>query len=102
MLAFVFIFIKAIYTSISHDYYFAPMYMYMYIQHKARNLLKRVGNLPPPSSLQHSDDYCTACLLLAKAYVDQGKYALAQELCRKVLGQNKSSAQVRSLCGRCV
>ena len=41
----------------------------------------------------------TACLLLAKFYVDQTKYSNAQELCKKCLEQDKSSAQAWDILG---
>ena len=37
--------------------------------------------------------------MLAEVYITSGKYDLAEELCRKCLGANKSCAKVRSTGG---
>jgi tetratricopeptide repeat protein 21B len=66
-------------------------------QHKARNLLKRVGKME--MSDHDGEDFEKANLLLAKFYIDKGKNDLAQELCKKTLVQNKSCSQAWEILG---
>eukprot|EP01039_Chlorochromonas_danica_P002898 gene2898-3163_t len=108
-------------------------------QHKARNLLKRVGKLearpvaegngiggiggsssgktggnssgnnssgnggnsriPPGEDDGSGDDFERANLLLAKFYIDKGRSDQAQEVCKKLLQENKSCSQAWELLG---
>lgn len=58
---------------------------------KARNFLKRIQKMP--YSVKHAENFERAWLLLAQVHIEGGKYDLAQELCRRALKYNKSSAQ---------
>jgi len=66
-------------------------------QHKARNLLKRIGKME--MSLHDGEDFEKANLLLAKFYIDKAKNDLAEELCKKTLVQNKSCSQAWEILG---
>ncbi len=88
---------------------------------KARNYLKRVAKMPfvfemaddfekvaelgSPSPPRHhwplaaTPSPMQGWLMLAEVYITSGKYDLAEELCRKCLGANKSCAKVRSAGG---
>lgn len=66
-------------------------------QHKARNLLKRVGKLE--AHAHDGEDFEKANLLLAKFYIDKGRQDQAQEVCRKLLQQNKSCSQAWEMLG---
>ncbi|RYG69861.1 tetratricopeptide repeat protein [archaeon] len=66
-------------------------------QHKARNLLKRVGKLE--QNEHDGEDFEKANLLLAKFYIDKAKPESAQEVCRKLLLQNKSCSQAWEILG---
>ena len=88
---------------------------------KARNYLKRVAKMPfvfemaddfekvaelgSPSPPRHhwplaaTPSPMQGWLMLAEVYITSGKYDLAEELCRKCLGANKSCAKVRSTGG---
>eukprot|EP00607_Mallomonas_marina_P008435 CAMPEP_0182424556 /NCGR_PEP_ID=MMETSP1167-20130531/10752_1 /TAXON_ID=2988 /ORGANISM="Mallomonas Sp, Strain CCMP3275" /LENGTH=1377 /DNA_ID=CAMNT_0024604441 /DNA_START=94 /DNA_END=4227 /DNA_ORIENTATION=+ len=66
-------------------------------QHKARNLLKRVGNMELTKF--DGEDFEKANLLLAKFYVDKTKNDLAQDLCKRCLAQNKSCSQAWEILG---
>eukprot|EP01041_Mallomonas_annulata_P001871 gene1871-3629_t len=66
-------------------------------QHKARNLLKRVGTME--LAKHDGEDFEKANLLLAKFYVDKSKNDLAQDLCKKCLAQNKSCSQAWEILG---
>lgn len=66
-------------------------------QHKARNLLKRVGGME--LSKADGEDFEKANLLLAKFYVDKTKNDLAQDLCKRCLAQNKSCSQAWEILG---
>eukprot|EP00388_Colpodella_angusta_P034759 GDKK01033763.1.p1 GENE.GDKK01033763.1~~GDKK01033763.1.p1 ORF type:complete len:157 (-),score=34.11 GDKK01033763.1:151-621(-) len=66
-------------------------------QHKARNLLKRVGKMEV--SRHDGEDFEKANLLLAKFYIDKSKNDLAQDLCRKTLLENKSCSQAWEILG---
>lgn len=66
-------------------------------QHKARNLLKRIGKMEV--SKHDGEDFEKANLLLAKFYIDKGSFDKAQEVCRKALLQNKSCAQAWEILG---
>ena len=65
--------------------------------HKATNLLKRVAKM----ERHHHDgeDYVKANLLLAKFFADKSMYDQAQDLCRRALAHNKSSAQAWEILG---
>lgn len=66
-------------------------------QHKARNLLKRVGKLEPCD--HDGEDFEKAHLLLAKFFVDKNNASQAQEVCKRLLQQNKSCSQAWELLG---
>ena len=66
-------------------------------QHKARNLLKRVAQMEIRSV--DGEDFERANLLLAKNYIDKGKYDLAQDLCKRCLAQNKSCSVAWEILG---
>eukprot|EP01038_Epipyxis_sp_PR26KG_P004303 gene4303-6099_t len=66
-------------------------------QHKARNLLKRVGKME--MSNHDGEDFEKANLLLAKFYIDKAKNDLAQELCKRTLVHNKSCSQAWEILG---
>ena len=64
---------------------------------KARNQLKRI------SKLKYDSDYATeferSWLMLADIYISVNKYEFAQELCKKCLTNNKSSAKSWEMLG---
>jgi len=58
---------------------------------KARNQLKRIAKM---NFLQdYADEFVRAWLMLADIYIQAGKYDLAQELCKRCLGFDKSCAR---------
>lgn len=65
---------------------------------KARNQLKRI------SKMKYDPDYSTdferSWLMLADIYITVGKYEFAQELCKKCLSINKSSAKSWEMLGQ--
>lgn len=87
------------------------------LQHKARNLLKRVAKME--MSTRDGEDFTKANLLLAKFYVDkvpfvlfvpnlllswrlfclQSKFDMAQELCKKCLAHDRSCSQAWEILG---
>lgn len=58
---------------------------------KARNLLKRISKMRV--NPQHQMEFERSWLMLAELYIQSGKYDLAQDLCNKCLGVNKSCAK---------
>lgn len=64
---------------------------------KARNFLKRIQKMP--YQVDEAEQFERAWLLLAQVHIEAGKYDLAQELCRKALKFNKSSAQAWEFMG---
>lgn len=58
---------------------------------KAKNQLKRVSKMTLIP--EHAQEFEQAWLMLAQTYINSGKMDLAQELCRKCLSHNKSSAK---------
>lgn len=58
---------------------------------KARNHLKRINKMQVTPDF--ADEFEQAWLMLAQMYINTGKMDFAQELCQKVLANNKSSAK---------
>jgi len=58
---------------------------------KARNHLKRISKMPYNS--EEADEFERAWLMLADIYVQGNKMDLAQDLCKRALGANKSCAK---------
>lgn len=64
---------------------------------KARNQLKRIYKMKV--QLAYSNEFEKAWLMLANIYIGSGKFDLAQDLCRKCLGVNKSCAKAYEMLG---
>lgn len=58
---------------------------------KARNQLKRISKMD--FNLDYADEFVRAWLMLADIYIQAGKYDLAQDLCKRCLGFDKSCAR---------
>ena len=58
---------------------------------KARNNLKRIAKMQYRQDL--ADEFVRAWLILADIYIQSGKYDLAQDLCKRCLGFDKSCAR---------
>lgn len=58
---------------------------------KARNQLKRISKMTFDKEM--ADDFEQSYLLLADIYIQRGKFDLAQELCKRCLGYNRSCAK---------
>jgi len=65
---------------------------------KARNQLKRISKMPYDP--EYSRDFERSWLMLADIYIGVGKYEFAQELCKKTLAINKSSAKSWEMLGQ--
>ena len=64
---------------------------------KARNQLKRISK--SPYNPEFGDEIEKGNLMLVEHYIEKGKYDIAQQLCNKVLSQNKSSAKAHEQLG---
>ena len=65
---------------------------------KARNQLKRISKMKYDP--EFSQDFERSWLMLADIYITVGKYEFAQELCKKTLAINKSSAKSWEMLGQ--
>lgn len=72
-------------------------YMIEKAPNKARNYLKRMAKMP--YNQEYAEEFESAYLMLADIYIGRGKFDLAQELCKKCLGYNKSCAGAWELMG---
>jgi len=86
------------------DQDYVPALVYVSIAHlaqkqtpKARNHLKRVSKMGYQS--EYASEFETGWLLLAHIYIQGGKFDLAEELCNRCLGANRSSARAYELLG---
>eukprot|EP00736_Rhodelphis_marinus_P011266 Rmarinus@m.19544 len=64
---------------------------------KARNQLKAIGKLQ--YSPEFADEFERAWLLLSDIYVNNGKYDLAQELCKRCLNKNRMCSKAAEYMG---
>ena len=72
-------------------------FMFEKAGNKARNYLKRIAKMPYDQD--HAEEFEKAYLMLGDIYVGRGKFDLAQDLCKKALGFNKSCAGAWELMG---
>uniref|UniRef100_A0A7S2R6W5 Tetratricopeptide repeat-containing protein n=1 Tax=Rhizochromulina marina TaxID=1034831 RepID=A0A7S2R6W5_9STRA len=77
--------------------YLAVMFMLQKQEQKARNMLKKVAKMP--YMYEHGDAFEVAYLNLAVYYITKSKYDLAQDLCKRCLKFNKSSAKAYETLG---
>ena len=75
----------------------ATAYMIDKEQHKAKNLLKRVARLEPYKC--NMEDFAKASLLHARLHIEKGRFDVAQDAIRDVLGSNRSSSGAWELMG---
>ena len=72
-------------------------------KHKAQNLLKRVAKVDASDGMVlvtgAANDFTRASLLLARFYVEKSKFDLAQDICKRVLAENKSSSSAWDVLG---
>jgi tetratricopeptide (TPR) repeat protein len=66
-------------------------------QDKAKNTLKRISKMRV--NPDYSAEFEKSWLMLADVYINIGKYDLAQLLCKKALGMNKSSGKSWEMLG---
>lgn len=64
---------------------------------KARNTLKRIAKMT--YKIEDANEFERSYLMLADIYVGRGKFDLAQDLCKKCLGYNKSCSKAWELMG---
>jgi len=72
-------------------------FMFEKASNKARNYLKRIAKMP--YNQEFAEEFETSYLMLAEIYVGRGKFDLAQDLCKKCLGFNRSCAGAWELMG---
>lgn len=75
----------------------ATAYMVDKEQHKAKNLLKRVARLEPYK--HNMEDFAKTSLLHARLNIEKGRFDVAQDAIRDVLGSNRSSSAAWELMG---
>ena len=72
-------------------------FMFEKANNKARNNLKRAAKMP--YNQDYAEEFEKSYLMLAEIYVGRGKFDLAQDLCKKCLGYNRSCAGAWELMG---